>query len=119
MAMYGQGKTRGQVAKLEIEAATNQACAAIRPNDDVCNKDFLYQHLLLSYKEIRALGHGCNQKNLNLSIVKSIIIPVPSLALQQQFATQVEAIEHQKELLRAQQKDAEQLMAERMQYYFS
>ena len=29
MAMYGQGKTRGQVAKLGIEASTNQACAAI------------------------------------------------------------------------------------------
>lgn len=31
MAMYGQGKTRGQVAKLGIEASTNQACAAIEP----------------------------------------------------------------------------------------
>ena len=33
MAMYGQGKTRGQVAKLAIEAATNQACAAILLED--------------------------------------------------------------------------------------
>lgn len=31
MAMYGQGKTRGQVAKLSIEAAPNQASAANRP----------------------------------------------------------------------------------------
>jgi len=29
MAMYGQGKTRGQVAILEIDATINQACAAI------------------------------------------------------------------------------------------
>ena len=29
MAMYGQGKTRGTVAILEIDAAVNQACAAI------------------------------------------------------------------------------------------
>lgn len=29
MAMYGQGKTRGKVAKLGIKASTNQACAAI------------------------------------------------------------------------------------------
>jgi len=27
--MYGQGKTRGQITELLIEAATNQACAAI------------------------------------------------------------------------------------------
>ncbi|MFM7856117.1 MAG: restriction endonuclease subunit S, partial [Flammeovirgaceae bacterium] len=29
VAMYGQGKTRGQITELNIEAATNQACAAI------------------------------------------------------------------------------------------
>jgi len=30
MAMYGQGKTRGKIAILGIEATINQACAAIR-----------------------------------------------------------------------------------------
>lgn len=35
MAMYGQGKTRGQVALLGIEAATNQACAAILPRKGI------------------------------------------------------------------------------------
>ena len=29
MAMYGQGQTRGKVAKLQINASTNQACAYI------------------------------------------------------------------------------------------
>ena len=37
----------------------------------------------------------------------------------EKFASQVEAIENQKALLREQLADAEQLMAERMQYYFS
>ena len=32
VAMYGQGKTRGQSAVLEVEATTNQACFAIFPN---------------------------------------------------------------------------------------
>ena len=32
--MYGQGVTRGKVAILGIEAACNQACAAINPIDD-------------------------------------------------------------------------------------
>ena len=31
MAMYGEGKTRGQISELKIDAATNQACAAIVP----------------------------------------------------------------------------------------
>jgi len=33
VAMYGQGKTRGQSAILEMAATTNQACFAILPND--------------------------------------------------------------------------------------
>jgi len=56
---------------------------------------------------------------MNLTIVGNIKLIVPPLALQQHFATQVEAIEKQKELLREQLADAETLMAERMQYYFS
>ena len=31
IAMYGQGKTRGQITELMIEASTNQACATINP----------------------------------------------------------------------------------------
>jgi type I restriction enzyme S subunit len=40
MAMYGQGKTRGQVAILGIDAAINQACAAIQIHR-VINSDFV------------------------------------------------------------------------------
>ena len=29
VALYGQGKTRGQVAQLNIDATVNQACSAI------------------------------------------------------------------------------------------
>jgi len=40
MAMYGQGKTRGTVAKLGIEATVNQACAAISPTSG--DTDFIF-----------------------------------------------------------------------------
>lgn len=33
VAMYGQGQTRGRAGVLGIEAATNQACAALKPKD--------------------------------------------------------------------------------------
>src|SRR5690349_12151678 len=33
LAMYGQGQTRGRVAKLGMSAAVNQACAAITPKN--------------------------------------------------------------------------------------
>lgn len=62
---------------------------------------------------------GATMPNLNQSILASLKLPLPLLSLQQQFASKIEAIEKQKELIRSQLADAETLMAERMQYYFS
>lgn len=46
IAMYGQSVTRGRVGILGIEAATNQACAAILPSE-VLDTGFLY-HVFVS-----------------------------------------------------------------------
>lgn len=85
MAMYGQGKTRGQVAKLSIEAATNQACAAIQLRDkhDV---DFYFQYLSSQYDELRELGNAGTQKNLNGGIIKGFDVPVPPYGEQRRIA---------------------------------
>ena len=73
MAMYGQGKTRGQVAVLGIEAATNQANANIIVNDDTDNY-FVYHQLVKDYKAIRASANEGGQANLSLGIVKELPI---------------------------------------------
>ena len=44
IAMYGQGKTRGKAAMLGIEAATNQACAAILPREGI-NPNYVFLNL--------------------------------------------------------------------------
>lgn len=67
--------------------------------------------------ELKTVGQTV--KHINIKDIIEFTIPVPPRTLQQHFATQVEAIELQKELLRQQLADAETLMAERMQYYFS
>ena len=118
LAMYGQGKTRGQSAILKIPAATNQACAAIQCYDNLCHT-YLFWFLQMTYSHNRELGNGVNQKNMNLSIVGNLIIPLPPLPLQQQFATRIEAIEEMKEATKAQLADLQQLFDSRMQYYFS
>ena len=76
MAMYGQGKTRGQVAKLGIEAATNQACAAMRLSPD-CDLDYIFQCLASHYEAIRELGNAGAQQNLSAALVKGITLPLP------------------------------------------
>lgn len=62
---------------------------------------------------------GATMPNLNQGILSYLKLPLPPLSLQQQFASKIEAIEKQKEQIRLQLADAETLMAERMQYYFS
>ena len=62
---------------------------------------------------------GATMPNLNQGILSYLKLPLPPLSLQQQFASKIEVIEKQKEQIRLQLADAETLMAERMQYYFS
>lgn len=77
LAMYGQGVTRGKVAKLGIEATCNQACAAIRCPDGEVDPDYLYYFLEWQYESIRARAHGGQQQNLSLDIVRKIPIAYP------------------------------------------
>ncbi len=86
MAMYGQGKTRGKVAKLGIAATTNQACAAI-VNDGKVHTDFLFQFFVHNYSNIRKLSNTGSQENLNGELIKSINLKLPTLPEQLKIAT--------------------------------
>ncbi len=101
MAMYGQGVTRGKVAILGIEAACNQACAAIRPSSGAIETRFLYHFLVSRYEEIRQLAHGGQQQNLNLEIVRglSICFP-PEKAEQNEIVAILDAIDRKIDLHR-------------------
>lgn len=85
MAMYGQGKTRGKVATLGIDASTNQACAAIQLNHD-CHTGFYFQYLQHRYLYIRGLSNSGGQDNLSGSIIRKIQVVKPPLTEQKQIA---------------------------------
>lgn len=85
MAMYGQGKTRGQVAKLAIEASTNQNSAAILLNEGH-DPDFYFQFLSWKYDEIRDFGHSGGVSHLNAGLLKLIGVPVAPIDEQRQVA---------------------------------
>jgi len=92
IALYGQGKTRGQCAVLGIEAATNQACGVLLPNPSYIT-NFLFAQLSMSYSRLRAMARGGNQENLNLGLIADFTVLLPCLPLQQEFAHRVEAVE--------------------------
>jgi type I restriction enzyme S subunit len=90
IAMYGQGKTRGQSAILKIPATTNQACFAILPND-TWEPEFLFLWLKSSYQDLRTLSEdrGGNQANLNGRMLKALEIPAPDKSMQREIVQRI------------------------------
>lgn len=79
LGMIGEGKTRGQVAILDIPAANNQNCAAIRVGESVVPPEFVYYWLWSQYDQTRRGSSGNNQPAMNKSIVERIAMPLPPL----------------------------------------
>ena len=65
-----------------------------------------------------SLNKGGTQKFVSLGIIRNLPIILPPLALQQSFARKIEAIEAMKSKVREAKKEAETLLAARMQYWF-
>jgi type I restriction enzyme S subunit len=83
IALYGEGKTRGMVSELLIEATINQALGALvfyGTASDV--RPYVKQFLASAYAALRRQAAGGMQPNLNLGIVKQIAVPFPPLAEQ-------------------------------------
>ena len=118
LAMYGVGKTRGQSGILKIEAATNQACAAILPNETY-DPHFLLYFLRNQYEAIRRLGQGTQQTNLNLSIVRGIAVPKASLAKQREYSVFVEQTDKSKFELKQNIENINSLMRSLMRQDFT
>lgn len=86
MAMYGDGRTITTLSILGSESATNQACAAMIANPEVCDYRFLFQALRLHRHKLLSLVVAGAQRNLSLGIVKRFAFPVPDLPTQQRIA---------------------------------
>lgn len=104
VALYGQGKTRGQVSELMIDSTINQAIAAISVNKEN-STSFIKYFFKKSYLELRDKASGGTQDNLNLSIIKSIEIPLPPLDIQTQTVAYLDTIRTKVEILKQVQND--------------
>lgn len=95
--------------------------ALLRPNKHLVSPCYLcYWALCKSIKYLADdVATGIAQKTVGLSSLREFPIIIPPLALQQQFASKIEAIEHQKELTKQSIKEVETLFNSRMDYYFN
>lgn len=92
IAMYGQGKTRGQSAILKVPATINQACFAILPNE-TWDSEFLQLWLMYSYQDMRNMSEnrGGNQANLNGDLLNSFEVPAPPIEIQKEVVKKINA----------------------------
>lgn len=90
VAMYGQGKTRGQVSEIVIPGATNQAISAlVFINSSFSSKYFIKCYFQNIYVEIRKLAEGGAQPNLSVGKIKSTIVPFPPIEEQKAIVQKV------------------------------
>ena len=82
IAMYGA--TIGATSILKIEAATNQACAAFLPTEDVM-PEYLYYFFKYNKEKIISKGIGGAQPNISATILKDFKIPLLCLDEQEKI----------------------------------
>lgn len=107
IGLAGQGKTRGTAAINYIELCTNQSIAAIHPNKEVFDSEFLFHKIDSMYKTLRRLSTGQGGRGgLNLSIIREIDIQFPSIREQKKIASCLSVLD---ELITAHDKKIHQL----------
>ena len=92
VAMYGEGKTRGNVSILAEQMTTNQACCNIIVDNKFANYKFVYYWLKNSYYKLRSLSSGI-RNNLNSEDIKKFEINLPSLPTQQKIAAVLSSLD--------------------------
>ncbi len=89
LGMIGEGKTRGQVAILDIEACNNQNSAAIRVSETKVLPEYIYSFLEKEYEDTRRRGSGGNQPALNKERVRQIPFPLPPVDEQKRIMDEI------------------------------
>jgi type I restriction enzyme, S subunit len=82
IAMYGEGKTRGNVSILREEMTTNQACCNVVLDQSLADFEYVYYFLKNQYLNLRSLSSGV-RKNLNSGDIKGFTINLPDTVAQQ------------------------------------
>lgn len=93
----------------------------VRLKPGIDKKYVLYILLSESFRQLirRVCVGGIDKRQLNKNHIEDFPIILPPLALQQEFAAKVEAIEQMKAKVRQSLKESEELFNSRMDYYFN
>jgi type I restriction enzyme S subunit len=90
VALYGA--TIGRLGVLEIDAATNQACANCVPDSSTVDNWFLFYFLYGQRQQLIAAGQGGAQPNLTNRIVRDWPIALPPIDEQREIVRRASAL---------------------------
>lgn len=112
--------TIGELYVIPYEAERgiiNQALLKFTLNKKIERDYFLF---MMNQMKSKMDVKGCGIQNIgSVKYIKATVFGLPPLPLQQQFASKIEAIEKQKELIKKSIKETEGLFNSRMDYYFN
>ena len=74
---------------------------------------------LLTLLDLHRFANEAAQPVISNKTLRDLDIIIPTMEMQKQFASKIEAIEHQKELIKKSIKEVETLFNSRMDYYFN
>lgn len=95
--------------------------ALIKPQKEYLITEFLCYWILCDSVKYMAddVATGIAQKTVGLNALRNFTIPLPPLPLQELFASKIQSIEHQKDLIKQSITEVETLFNSRMDYYFN
>lgn len=108
----------GKVGILAVDAICNQQINAIIPLKTI-NSTYLAYSILFLRDNLEIVANAPIVPIINKGEFSKVIIPVPPIDLQKQFAEKIENIERQKELITKSIEETEDLFNSRMDYYFN
>lgn len=122
--LFAHNATVGPVAYLitnEPLVILSTSLTAYRCNQDKMNPLFLraYMQSIWFESQYKASMKQTTRNQIPITQQKKFDFILPPISLQNQFAEKVQAIEHQKELIKQSIKEVETLFNSRMDYYFN
>ena len=94
IGMYDTAALKTSIAA--VDCSCNQAIAFASTDPRIAEPVYVYFALRVGREHFRRLQRGVRQKNLNLSMVREMMIPHPHLSLQKEFGERVIAVEEQR-----------------------
>lgn len=121
--VFGREGTIGDAVILPngFNFCLGQRTMLLRVNQSIVSNVFFHRVILSEWvkRQIDAVNVSSTVAHVNIKDFKTFKVPLPPLSLQQSFAGKIEAIEHQKELIKQSLKETETLFNSRMAYYFN